>query len=168
VLLDDVDRYGELVGRLLARSNGLLGPLGFGTQEQPVPVVMTCSRSGSTDDATLKAIDEQPQSIGWLRVERLGAFQTDGEDLLACQAVLLNPFSADLYESVSDVAWAFDDAVAPEIRERWEGRFRKNLKGLPHRFHSDRLYILAEVAQDDGFLRAADDDDRVARLPKRQ
>lgn len=166
VLLDDVDAYGELVGRLLASRNGLLGPTGFGTAAKPVPVVMACSLGDRSADVTLKPIAEGTTSIGWLAVEKLGPFEGNGEDLLACQAVLLNPFNHGLVENVSGLAWAFDDSVDEVVRKHGEQSFRMLKEMLPSKFHDPMLYVIAHALVSGGFVVPADDGPLEQTLPR--
>jgi hypothetical protein len=167
VLLDDVDQYGELTARFFASKNGLLRPMGFGTTTEPVPVVMTCSRVRESDtESPVLRLYEKPWSINWLAVYKLGRFQSNGEDLLACQAVLLNPFAHEMLPQVSDVPWAFNGDVDAAIRKRYEGMFRKALGGMPCRFETGRFYGVAGPARKDDFLVEADDDTRLAGLPE--
>lgn len=167
VLLDDVDRYGDLVPLFFARQDGLVNATGFGTPEQPVPVVMTASLGGE-HDARLRQIWEQRELLSWLATETLDPFRADGEDLIAYELVLLNPFAPDLLPGVSDVGWAFNDEVADEVRDRWRKRFRRSLKGMPQRFLTDVFYVLADTAHDDQFTIPADDDVWLARIARRQ
>jgi hypothetical protein len=165
VMLDDVDQYGELTARFFAWKNGLLRPMGLGTTAEPVPVVMTCSRVRESDtESPVLRLYEKPWSISWLAVYKLGRFQKT-EDLLACQAVLLNPFAAEISPDVSGVPWAFSDAVDATTRARYERRFRRALDGMPCQFQSGRLYAVAGPARDDSFLVLADDDTLLATLP---
>ena len=158
VLLDNIEQYGSgLIARLVAKNGGILNASGLGTPENPIPVVMTFSL-GNVADGTLRPLTETNKTIRWLTTERLGPFEPNGEDILAFELVLLHPFVPDLSKGVSDTAWAFNDQVADGIREKWEGRFRKQLKGIPVKLGSDIFYSLAENATDDEFTVPANDE----------
>ena len=158
VLLDNIEQYGSsLISRLVAKTGGILNASGFGTPENPIPAVVTFSL-GSVTDGTLRPLTETNKIIRWLTTERLGPFEPNGEDILACELVLLYPFVPDLSKGISDTAWAFNDQVADAIREKWEERFRKQLKGIPVKLGSDIFYVLAEDATDDQFTVKADDE----------
>jgi hypothetical protein len=167
VLLDDVDQYGELTARLFATPNGLLRATGFGTAKNPVPVVMTCSRQRTTaTESPVLRLYEKPWSIPWLAVHKLGELGRDGEDLLACQAVLLNPFARSVLPKFSDVAWAFNGDIDAATRQRYERRFRKALGGMPCQFESGGFFAVTRPASKAEFLVPVDDDRLMAALPK--
>jgi CHAT domain-containing protein len=167
VLLDDVDDYGELVGNLLAPDDGLLGSMGFGTSERPIPVVMTCSRHGNTD-SIFKGIEERTTPVGWLDVRPLGPFRDDGEDMLACQAVLLNPPAPKSMPGVTDKAYAVNDEVDETVRSKYEFLFRQALKGIPVRYEQRELFLLAAAAQPANYTVEADDEARLENLLRTQ
>ena len=158
VLLDNVDQYGPaLTARLVAITGGILNASGLGTPEKPIPVVMTFSL-GNVTDGILRPLTETNKTIRWLTTEQLGPFEPNGEDILACELVLLHPFVPDLSKGISDIAWAFNDQVTDAVREKWEQRFRKQLKGIPVKLGSDIFYSLAEDATDDEFTVPANDE----------
>jgi CHAT domain len=168
VLLDDVDRYGPLVPLLFKQTGGILDASGLGSSRQPAPVVATCSLGGDASETLLRPIAENQTRLSWLETGWLRPFQDTGEDLLAYELVLLNPFADDLLPGVSGIGWAFNDDVEDEVRTRWEGRFRRTVKGIPQRLNTDVFYLLADTGKDAGFTIEADDEKLFARMPKTQ
>jgi hypothetical protein len=164
VLLDDIHEYGdELLRGLL--DDGLLGASGFGTKQRPIPVVMTGKRASNLE-TQFKRLEESPSSRSWLEVRQLERLRDDGEDMLACQAVLLNPFERDTMGS-PNVAYAYNGDVEESVRKVWERRFREELAGLPIRFRNPTLLMYAELAATARYLVLADDQKRMDQLEKR-
>jgi CHAT domain len=166
VLLDDVDRYGPLVPLLFKQTGGILDASGLGSSSQPVPVVATCSLGGDASETLLKPIAEGQTRLSWLETGWLLPFQDTGEDLLAYELVLLNPFAEHLLPGVSGVGWAFNDDVEDDVRTRWEGRFRRTVRGIPQRFNTDAFYLLADTGKDAGFTIEADDEKLFQQMPR--
>jgi hypothetical protein len=165
VLLDDVDRYGEVVEPLFAQPDGLINEFGMGTRTHPVPTVLAFSLDHPTSGAILRGISDGPGHPS-VRPMELRAFD-DPEHILACEMVLLHPYSENILRGVSGKAWAFNDAVDEEIRERWEGRFIDRLQGLPIGFSSPTFYATAQDANDYQFVILADENDWLDKVLRR-
>jgi hypothetical protein len=117
---------------------------------------------GGTMDHFLRPIVESGRS--WLDVRELTGFLEDGEDMMAYELVLLNPFKPDLLPGLSDRSWAFNPEAEDELRARWVSRFRRNLGGMPSALTDKVLYALVDAARDADFVVEADDEIRLARL----
>jgi hypothetical protein len=85
----------------------------------------------------------------------------EGEDILACEFVLLHPYDTDqlIMAGVSDKAWAFNDEIDEDVSRYWEERFSKRLQGLPHRLSNEVFYATAEDSVRDQFVIEARDQD---------
>src|SRR5262249_33001463 len=110
ILLDEVHEYGRDV--INALINDMIGRNGFGTQEEPVPVVMVFSLTGPVY-TILNPFTEKPPVEPWLRFEPLEKFrQDDDEDILAYEAVLLDGGRWNtFYPDVSDVSLTVSSAA---------------------------------------------------------
>ena len=164
VLLDEVHEYGEPV------INALLGPMidphGFGTQKEPVPVVMVFSLTGPAFQI-LNPVTEKPPAEPWLRFERLAEFRlVDEEDVQAYEAVLLDLGQWNTsHKEVSDVPWTVSFiGRESDNYKKWTGRFRKWLQGIPGDFGNDKFYLLAEWAAEEGYLEKANDDSKLDQM----
>jgi hypothetical protein len=161
VLLDEVDQYDHAVVSLF---DELLDGFGLGTAEEPVPVVLTFSLGGTMDHFLRAVVVERGITRTWLDVRELTGFLEDGEDLMAYELVLLNPFNPGLLPGLSDRSWAFNPGAEEELRARWVSRFRRNLGGVPSALTDRVLYALVDAARDADFVVEADDEIRLARL----
>lgn len=163
VLLDDLDLYSDaLIEAFLG--GDLMGAGGFGTTDAPIPVVFTASRGGA-QDPRFEALESG--SLGWVDALTLGPFQPDGEDLRACQSVLLNPFQRPAIYPFPNIPYAYNDAVVKPTRELWDGFLRNELKGIPQAYKDPRLLQLAMLAESAQYLVKADDEERMNKLEKR-
>ncbi|TDG03890.1 CHAT domain-containing protein [Paraburkholderia guartelaensis] len=163
LLLDDVQDYFREFDAIARTVK--LGAYGFGTKEEPVPVVISF-RLGTPADDLLKPVVEGQRAY-W-RVSRVGAFVRGekgwSEDMYAYARVLLNPFDGNLAAGISDQAWVMDyDTDAPTV-EKWEGLYRKWLNGLPREFLTDKFFMLADMASKENFLKRATDSDEMKKL----
>jgi hypothetical protein len=161
VLMDDVDLYGELLAEMID-PYGLFTPWGLGTNNDPIPVVLTWAH-GRNGQQWLSPFVPGQQVLPWLEVAELRPFSADnGEDMMAYQTVALHPFAAATKTegSVLRTAWAFtpdrhDDVLRVAIR----GNLRNNLQGIPDNFHKpawEAWLVLAETA---GCVAPARDED---------
>jgi hypothetical protein len=160
LLLDEVEKYATALTDLF---ESMLNGFGLGSRRNPIPVVLTFALGSTTNDMLLP-IAEQRFTKPWLHAMALEPFKGNGEDLLAYELVLLNPYK-DLADGIADRAWAFNSDIDPDVRERWQGIFRKRLRGLPDQLGSEVLYVLTELAQSDGFVVEADDESLLKRMP---
>lgn len=160
VLLDDVDRYGELAVILF---DEMLDGFGLGTATLPIPVVVTFSLGGQLDQY-LRRLVEGRSAKPWLDLQPLYAFQPDGEDLMAYGLVLLHPVEGRVVQGRAERSWAFNPAATAELREKWVGGFRRNLGGRPIRLTSEVMTTLVDMACEDAFLLAADDEKRLHQV----
>jgi CHAT domain len=164
VLLDDIHRYGdELIDGLL--DGALLTPMGFGTPERPIPVAMTCARFAGTRDLRFKALQEGA-GRGRLEVVPFGAFREGAEDLLASQVVLLNPFKRPSLPGSLNVAYVYDPEFPEDKRPARQELFRLQFGGVPLKYTEDALMFYAGNAKHEGYLKVADDEDRLGKLEK--
>ena len=159
VLLDDVDRYGELAVRLF---DEMLDGFGFGTATLPIPVLVTLSLGGQLDQY-LRRLVEGRNAKPWLNLQPLDAFQP-GEDLMAYEMVLLHPVEGRVVLGRAERSWAFNPAATAELREKWVGKFRKHVGGRPVKLIGDVMTALVDIACDDAFLLAADDENRLQQV----
>lgn len=160
ILLDEVDKYDEGV---VALFDEMLDGFGLGSMEWPAPVVLTFSLGG-TMDHFLRPIVERGVALPWLDLRELTVFQDDGEDMMAYELVLLNPFSSTLAPGFSDRSWGLNPEVSDDVRALWASRFRRNLAGMPKNLADPRLYLLVQWALDSAFFVEADDELRLAKL----
>jgi hypothetical protein len=161
LLLDDLHDYIKEFEPIATEHK--LGVWGFGTEQEPVPVVAAFSLGTATNDMT-KPIAESNYS-GW-RALPLRAFATDKdrrEDMRAYARVLMNPFTT-LVANISDVAWVMDYGITPAEVNDCEDMYRRYFKGIPGRIQEEPFFLMAETAKGKRFLKEAQDRDRLRRL----
>jgi hypothetical protein len=159
VLLDDVDRYGDVA---IALFDEMLGGFGLGTATVPVPVVVTFSLGGQLDQYLRSLVEGN--SRPWLDKQPLRAFQPDGEDLMAYEMVLLHPVDGRIVPERAERSWAFNPIVTAVVRDKWVAKFRSYLRGRPVALTGDMMTILVDLAWGDEFLVAADDEKRLQQI----
>ena len=160
VLLDGIDDGAvELVEEL---HEHLLGNHGLGTAAEPIPLVLAFAYASR--DNLLRQIAEGQSGKPWLQVRELRAFQSDGEDLLAWEQVMLHPFNRLANPGVSDRPWVFNRELDPQHWDRFVTRARHSLGGEPSVFVRDIFYAFLAGAELGGFLKAADDETLLANL----
>jgi hypothetical protein len=160
LLLDGIDDGAvELVEQLHEQ---LLGSHGLGTAAEPVPVVLAFAYASR--DNLLRQIAEGQSGKPWLQVRELRAFQSDGEDLLAWEQVMLHPFNRMVSPGVSDRPWVFNRELDPQHWDRFVARARHSLGGEPSVFVGDIFYAFLAGAELGGFLKEADDETLIAGL----
>jgi hypothetical protein len=160
VLLDDVDRYGELAAILF---DEMLDGFGLGTATLPIPVILTFSLGGQLDQY-FRQLAEGRAAKPWLDLQQLRAFQPNGEDLMAYELVLLHPVEGRVIQGRAERSWAFNPAATGELRERWVSNFRRHVGGRPISLTSDVMTVLVDIACGDAFLVAADDEKRLHQV----
>ncbi|WP_112238889.1 CHAT domain-containing protein [Kribbella monticola] len=165
VLLDDIDRFAEMVDDVLG-DHGLFTVHGLGTAADPVPVVLTWTL-GRTGDPWLNRLVPGQQAQPLLEVAELRPFTAgDAEDLLAYQTVLLNPFQPATapQTNVLTQAWVFNARTSGDALGRCYADLRRTVNGIPRNFHLEDFEAWARVAADDGVLVVARDEDRMAKM----
>jgi hypothetical protein len=158
VFLEAVERYGAELTQGLLNILGDETAAGLGKAEvierdAAVPVVMTFARRGPAD--ALWPLIEAEEKKGVLAVRELRPFdRNSGEELLACERVLLFPCkqTASLYKDVSGKAWAFNANVPPEVLPAVRMMFNFYLGGLPNKFNTRDFYLAAEAAYESKYL----------------
>jgi hypothetical protein len=169
VLLDNVDRYGEeLTTALLDTLLGAEGARGLGTaaDERPrVPVIMTFSHGGPQDGIWERVVEK---TRSYLTLIELKPFERNGEDLLACERVLLYPPSkaADLWRDIPDapspfVPWAVNDRAGEQVIRMSQGIFRHEVRGLPIRLGKEGFYEVASLTLRERYLLEANDEEKL-------
>jgi hypothetical protein len=162
VLLDEVERYAGVLEHLFST---MLNGYGLGSPREPIPVVLAFSLGQATNDV-LVPIAEQRFTKPWLRAMPLEPFR-DGEDMLAYELVLLNPYRElpDDEDQIASRPWTFNPSVAADVRTFWERQFRRRLKGFPDALGSELLYDLVLFAKQQAFVVDADDEAFLRRIP---
>lgn len=158
VLVDDVHRWDKALEPFL---DELITVRGLGTDDEPVPVVLSFSLDGPA--ATLLRPVAERRRAGWTtrKLERFAP----GEDLLAYQQVLLHPFGPVL-PKFSDLRWVFHFNVDESlVRESLEA-FEDVIAGAPAELATRQFYGLMRVAKASGFVVAAGDEDVLEKLRK--
>ncbi|SOE97714.1 CHAT domain-containing protein [Burkholderia sp. D7] len=159
LLLDDVHKYSVQFDSIATCRR--FGAFGFGSPQEPVPVVMSFSLDTPASDL-LRPIAESQRPL-W-RALPLGPFARDqghAEDMFAYARVLLNPFDKEIAKGVSDAAWVMDYNIDGGLVSKWEEKFRRWLDGVPGEFLDKRFFLLAEDATSDAFLKPATDWDEM-------
>jgi hypothetical protein len=159
VLLDDVDRYGNVAITLF---DEMLDGFGLGTAALPVPVVVTLSLGGQLDQYLRGLVEGN--SRPWLDKQRLRDFQPDGEDLMAYALVLLHPVEGRIVPQRAERSWAFNPTATAEVRKKWVAKFRSYLGGRPLALTGDMMTLLVDFACGEDFLVAADDEKRLHQI----
>ena len=152
VLIDNLnDQCEELLENLFDRKWGLRGH-GLGLSgAHPVPLVLVViadAPSGIRHDIV------KSRDAGWLVSRELKPFDSGGEDMLAYETVLLNPFRSGGNE-LTGRPWIFNRDIGT-----WENHVRYAqgfLEGSPHFFSNDLFDKFVTVGVDLQILAAADD-----------
>lgn len=170
VLIDKVDTFGMEGVRALFLDDGsgagrLLGPLGFGDADIPIPVVVSFLLGGATNEV-LKDVSEATEK--WMTTRELEEF-TDDQATLAYQWVLLNPFREFVgNRTLSEVAakgWALN-LDRPEMVQKWDPNFLDSFQRRPGRLDSDNFFqaVLYAKRDDPSPLIPADDAAAIAKV----
>jgi hypothetical protein len=162
LLLDDVHDYFKVLDSIAGR--GKLGVWGFGSEDEPVPIIMAFSLSTPTHDL-LNPITESG-TPGWRSI-KLGPFDSDPErpeDMLAYGRVLMNPFNPKILPQWSDRAWFMDYEIEKSIVTASEATFRTLLNGLPGQLSDKLLYASAMNVARDAFVKLALDEQKLKEL----
>ncbi len=151
ILLHQIDQYGEELTNALM--NHMLNGFGLGTQDDPIPVILTFSNVGGPRHMLDQFVQGQ-KSKAWLKLRAVEPFrQENDEDMLAYKRILLHPYKHNKR------ALVFNNSDEAKLQE-WKNNFRQHLKGLPQKF-SDGSFIglLTDLAKKDKFLIEANDED---------
>jgi len=160
MLLDNLGKQCTPLLQKLVEARDAFGPFGAGSEERPVPVVMTVKYG--TEGDIRRDLAERGSDQEWLDVLELRAFcQETDEDILAYEKVLLHPFRGPSSSKWTAQRWVFDRRTDPESWETWTGYFRKYLKGIPDNFNKIEFEMAVEAAVNAKFLvPAADEQDQ--------
>jgi len=161
LFLDDVHDYFKDLDSIA--SQGKVGVWGFGSEEEPVPVIMAFSLGTPTTDL-LKPITESGRP-GW-RPIGLGAFDSDPErpeDMMAYGRVLLNPFDPKLVPDWSDRAWFMDYEIGGGMVDNCEATYRQFLTGIPKELSEKTFYAVA-MSFKGAFVKPALDEQKLKEL----
>jgi hypothetical protein len=148
VLLNRIEVFGEALTTSLLTE--WADPSGFGTMEEPVPLIFTFALGGAADHIFRSWIGDAP-ARPWIIERALEPF-APGEDMLAYQRVFMNPFLLKLLPGVSDVALAISDDANSETVDLCETMFRLHGEGMPVALTSEKTFAIAKVALKHGYL----------------
>lgn len=169
LFLDDVHDYLDCFEKIASQVK--MGVRGFGSDNRPVPVVISFSLGTSVADL-LKTVTESGKT-GWRAIElrRFERGPVQKEDMLAYSHVLLNPYEESeaktkIAEGISDKAWVMDYEVNSQSVTEGEGYYRRFLDGVPVEFLTPQFFIVTELARraGPGFITEASDRDRLRKL----
>jgi hypothetical protein len=160
VLLDNLGKQCTPLLHQLVDERDAFGAFGAGSEERPVPVVMTVKYG--TENDIRRELAEKGSDQTWLDVLELCAFCEDTEeDILAYEKVLLHPFRGNGSSKWTAQRWVFDRRTDPENWENWTGYFRRYLKGIPANFYETAFEMAVDAAVNAKFLvPAADEQDQ--------
>jgi hypothetical protein len=161
LLLDEVHEYIELLDDLFDER---FGGHGFGTLEEPVPMVLAFSLM-TTRRELLKEIAEN--RLPNVCCRPLAAFRReDGfrEDMQVYARVLMNPFDKKLAPKFSDVAWVINYDAPDNAIEHFEEKYRNWFEGIPAELSHRQFYMVLDDPRADRFVKKADDADRLKQL----
>jgi hypothetical protein len=159
LLIDDLGESSvPLLTKLFDRKYGL-NQYGLGSTDHPVPVVLvvlTDDRPGIRRDLLTGAKSED-----WLVSRELKLFDQQGEDMLAYELVLLNPFrSGGTWQTQQQ--WIFNRD--PDMQDKNAGHARDSLEGKPAYFNDIRFDKFVQAGVRFEVLAPADDDDVPTRI----
>jgi hypothetical protein len=176
LLLDEVHDFGGALKDLL---DTWIDRNGLGTDKERVPVILCYSLTSNTGETLKEAVERKSRDGGWWSKELAPFSQVDDEDMLAYEQFMLhlnpnNEFVRELSELLGKTPAGSEAAISfaynrrppdPESTvEKWKGKFRRRIRGIPINLDSDRTYVTLEDAYDDGFLEIADDDIKLSKL----
>jgi hypothetical protein len=157
VLLDNLGKQCTPLLHQLVDQREAFGAFGAGSEDHPVPVVMTVIYG--TEGDIRRELAEKGSDQAWLDVLELGAFCEDTEeDILAYEMVLLHPFRGLGSSKRTAQQWVFDRRTDPEKWKTWTGYFRTYLKGIPGNFHETAFDMAVDAAVNANFLVPATDE----------
>lgn len=170
LLLDEVHEYFEHLDSI--NEHQKLGVWGFGSEADPVPVVISFAL-GTVASDLLRPIAES-RRIGWraLQLRRFDRGPLHAEDMLAYGRVLLNRFNDKLVPDISDREWVMDYGIDPKNIKECESEYRKNLKGVPSEFSLKDFFWVTRIVMMRArelkvdFLMEATDRDELSKLIK--
>jgi hypothetical protein len=156
LLVDDVHRWDKALEPFL---DVLVSAWGLGTEQEPVPVVLTFPLD-SPAAALLRPIAERRRQ-GWstVQLDRFG----EGEDVLAYQQVLLHPFGPVL-PKFSDLCWAFDFDIDRSVVVESVEALRETIAGSPGKLGEREFYAVARALRTSRFVVPAGDEHVLEKL----
>jgi len=121
-----------------------------------IPAVLGWNDPGPDSQHALRDLKERLEGRQWIEFEPLHPFAPNGEDTLAYQWLLLNPWSKEM-PGIADRVWTEKRGLAgPEGAEPpWCGTFRVALRGMPKLIQAGILHAL--VADSKSFESADDE-----------
>jgi hypothetical protein len=162
LLIDDLHMYGPMLEHFF---NGVLSRYGAGSKRNPVPVVVSFQRSSAPGaDEFLKPVAEDSSGVPWVEALPVLPWRNDGEDMLAYEHVLMNPWRKHDPDGIVNTPWAFNDEANERIRNIFEKMFRSFLEGSPNVVYTGgALKSITKLAADEDFVVEADDADCLER-----
>jgi hypothetical protein len=157
VLVDNLGKQCTPLLQELVNERNAFGAFGAGSEERPVPVVMTIKYGTESD--IRRDLAEKGSDQAWLDVLELRAFcEETEEDILAYEKVLLHPFRQPGVSKSTTQRWVFDRRANTENWENWTSYFRTYLKGIPANFYAAAFDMAVDAAVNAKFLVTASDE----------
>jgi len=160
LLLDNLGEECTPLLQELVNEREAFGAFGAGSEDRPVPVVMTVKYG--TEHDIRHDLWEKGSDQDWLHVLELRAFSEETEeDILAYEMVLLHPFRGPGPSKWTGQQWVFDrrmDPADPEKWDTWTRFFRTYLKGIPANFYKTAFDMAVDAAVNAKFLVPATDE----------
>ncbi len=171
VLLDAIDKYDkDLLNDLF--NEKVLGTDGFGPlpaepgdtdRDLRIPSVLTFDLAGPALEI-LKSVVEARGARKWLTVLPLRPFRSDDdEDMLAYERVLLHPHDPNLLPNFSGKPLVVAETATADFLATWRQSLRQAFGGRPTALTDRMFYILAQLAESQGSLQVADDEEVLRR-----
>lgn len=158
VLMDDLDLSSVPLIEALVEG-GLVGVHGLGSDVQPIPVVVVV-RYGDEADIRRRLYERHTdmRSVDVLALEPFN--DATGEDLLAYERVMLNPFRK--VDKDSDLAkeWVFNRELDADTWNKSIGAIRHSMQGRPVRFHEEAYESTLMFGSAGQLLISATDEER--------
>lgn len=153
VLIDELDKTSDpLLAQLFDHNNGL-DRHGLGSADHPVPVVLVVLTDGKPGLRTDLLTGRKSET--WLVSRELEDFSDDGEDMLAYELVMLNPWRSNDDEQLQQ-RWIFNRAIDTAARAK---HARISLQGRPGNFVDDKYEIFVRLGVLWNVLTEANDGD---------
>jgi hypothetical protein len=153
VLIDELDKTSDPLLLQLFKKHDGLNRHGLGSADHPVPVVLVVLMDGKpglrTDLLTGR------RSEPWLVTQKLEDFSHDGEDMLAYELVMLNPWRSNDDEQLQQ-RWIFNRAMDEANRVK---HARISLEGKPGSFVDVRYEKFVSLGVHWNVLTEANDGD---------
>jgi len=172
LLLNYVHHYDKAIHPLL---HTLIGEFGLGTPNEPVPVIFCYSLKTPVD----ALFTEASETIGTRGMELKAFSDTEDEDLLAYEQVLLFPdeseqwpcYYTNFIRTKLNIAiegkvasFAINHHAVPQVKELCTELFRQSIEGIPQKMKEKQMQVNALHAYREGFLVLGDDEARLRKL----